>query len=459
MARSRLLTGILSTLAATCAAASAGTLDSLWHVPADYIYNEDRVDCHWAFNAGTDSVQVDFHDGTVVTVAPDQTPYRHVYRDAGRYDLSLTVWEDGAATQHHESNFVFVRQRPIPGSNYMFMHHSTGRNLITDSGVRSLIDLHNARHETDIALWDHDYHSGSAHTGIILPDSTVHLDWSYGEEANDIQPWGYHTIFCQGSTFRDSLLNRHDVIVLKNDHKTGDMVYEGQLIAYQMWYEEIRDVMDQYPDKRFVLVSGPPRRPEDITNNEADRARRFYDWLQSPEYMNGHVNVSFFDLFDLLAYPDDSDDPERNMLRAEYRRPYGATDSHPNEYANLVIGPQFAEMLIRIQDPSWVSVVTDAPAPRPWAALRLHPNRPNPFNPATTIAYELERPGLTSLDIFDLSGRLIRRILEPTLQPPGSYSLHWDGTDAAGRAQPSGVYLYRLSSGRDAASRRMILVR
>ncbi len=457
MARSRLSIYTLLALIATSSAAMCGTLESLWHDPADYIYNEDRVDCHWTFSAGTDSVQVDFDDGTVVTITPDQTPYRHIYADAGRYDLDFTIWENGQSTLHEEQNFVFVRQRAIPGDNFMFVHHSTGRNMMRDSGVRSQIEQHNAQFETNIQLWDHDYHSGNTYTGIILPDSSVYSDWSYGVEANDIKPWGYHTIFCQGSAFRDSLFSRHDVIVLKNDHKTGDIVYEGQMIAYKMWYEEIRDVLDLYPDKRFVLVSGPPRRPEDITNSEADNARAFYDWLQSPEFMNGHPNISFFDLFDLLAYPNDPGNPERNMLRSYYRRTYGMTDSHPNEYANLSIGPLFAGMLIRIVDPSWVSIVTDVPQPA--TRLQLMPNHPNPFNPVTTIAYDLERPGLTSLSIFDLSGRLIRSILTPTMQPPGSYTLRWDGTDATGRAQPSGVYLYRLSSGHDVASRRMLLVR
>ncbi|MBU1675420.1 hypothetical protein KKA85_06520, partial [bacterium] len=269
MARPRIPITCLLALLATCTATSAGTVQSLWHDPADFIYNEDRVDCHWSFSAGTDSVQVDFHDGSTVTITPDQTPYRHIYGDAGRYDLTLTVWEDGVAEPYDEQNFVFVRQRPLPGNNYMFLHHSTGRNLITDSGVRSLLNLHNDRYGTAIELWDHDYHSGNSYTGIILPDSTVYSDWSYGEEANDIQPGGYYSIFTGvASAFRDSLLNRHDVIVMKNDHQTGDIIHDGQLAAYKYWYLQIRNVLDQHPEKRFILVSGPPRRPEDITNNE-----------------------------------------------------------------------------------------------------------------------------------------------------------------------------------------------
>ena len=447
----------LLTLVLLCTPLYAGSVQTLWHEPVTDIYNEDRVDIHWTFSPGTDSVQVDFDDGETITITPDLDTVRHIYRDAGRYDLILTLWENDTPTVHDEQDFVVVRQRPIPGDNYMFVHHSTGRNMMRDSGVRSLISSHNERHDTAIELWDHDYHSGNTYTGIIEPDSTVYPDWSYGEEANNIEPSGYYEIFCNDSAFRDSLFSRHDVIVLKNDHTTGDITSDGQIASYQSWYLEIRDVMDQFPDKRFILVSGPPRRPEDITNAEADRARTFYDWLQSPTFMNGHPNISFYDLFDALAYPDDPSLSERNMLRSEYRRPYIMTDSHPNTYANSVIGPTFADMLIRVVDPSWVAIVTSTPVVG--AGLSLHPNHPNPFNPSTAISYELERPGLTSLFIFDLSGRRIRSILTPTMQQPGLYTLRWNGRDDLGRALPSGAYLYRLTSGADAMSRRMVLIR
>jgi len=450
------LVGLL-TLVLFCSPLHAGSVQTLWHEPVTDIYNEDRVDIHWTFSPGTDSVQVDFNDGETITITPDLDTVRHIYHDSGRYNLTLTLWENGTSTVHDEQNFVVVWQRPIPGSNYMFVHHSTGRNMMSESGVRSLIALHNDRHDTAIELWDHDYHSGNAYTGIIEPDSTVYPDWSYGEEANNIQPLGYYDIFCNGSAFRDSLINSHDVIVLKNDHSTGDITSDSQIVAYQSCYLEIRDVLDQFPDKRFILVSGPPRRPEDISNAEADRARTFYDWLQSPTFMNGHPNISFFDLFDALASPDDPSDPQRNMLRSEYRRSYGDTDSHPNTHANSVIGPAFADMLIRVVDPIWIAVVTSTPIVG--AGLSLHPNHPNPFNPSTAITYELERPGLTSLFIFDLSGRRIRSILTPTMQQPGLYTLSWNGHDDQGRALPSGVYLYRLASGADATSRRMVLIR
>ncbi len=94
--------------------------------------------------------------------------------------------------------------------------------------------------------------------------------------------------------------------------------------------------------------------------------------------------------------------------------------------------------------------------PRPFA---LAQNVPNPFNPVTTIAYMLPEPARVSLDIYDVAGRLIRRLLQGDFQPAGRHQVIWDGKDATGRAAASGVYFYRLEAGRHAATRRMVMLR
>ena len=456
--RIMLVTGIIALAAAT--SLHAAPIASLARNPATGVYNEDRIDFSWTYSSAADSVRVDFGDGAHETFHTPVTAVRHHYQDAGRYDITLTVWHTGSAAEVQSfPNFVVVAQRPLAGNNMMFVHHSTGRNLIHDSGVRSLLDQHNSRYGTGILLWDHDYDSGNSFTGIIKPDSTVFHDWSYGAEANDIQPDGWYTIFCTGSAFDDSLFSRHDVILCKNDHSTGDIASDAQLQAYQSQYLQIRNVLDQHPEKLFVLVSGPPRRPEDTTNAMADRARVFYDWLQSPEFLHGHTNIMFFDLFDELAAPNDSANPVRNMLREEYRRPNAPTDSHPNEFANQTIGPHFALFLIHLVDPGWIGDLTAAPPAAPTVLFRDLGNRPNPFNPLTDIRFTLTRAAGVTLDVFDLSGRRIRRILGAVELPAGPHAAQWDGTDDRGKASPSGVYLYRIESGGERAARRMLLVR
>ncbi len=90
--------------------------------------------------------------------------------------------------------------------------------------------------------------------------------------------------------------------------------------------------------------------------------------------------------------------------------------------------------------------------------VRLNQNVPNPFNPATMISYEVKTEQAVRLDIFDMSGQLVRHLVSET-QSAGSYSKLWDGNDDHGGAVASGLYLYRLSAGEHQVSRRMTLVR
>ena len=440
------------------AGALASPLAELIRTPSTGIFAFDRVDLRWVLDvAPVDSVTVDFGDGTWQTVGGETSVLRHFYSSPGSFQVSLTAWQDGQAFTEATADLIDVNQRRVPGPNLMFLHHSTGRYMMRDSGFRSLINLHNTLAGTEYQFWDHDYASGNGFTGIILPDSTVHSDWIYGYEANNIQPSGYHDIFCSAPAFRDSLFNRHDVIICKNDHSTGDIASDADLAEYQRQYLEIRDVLDQFPDKLFILLSGSSRRPENTTNAMADRARFFYDWLQSPEFMNGHPNIAFFDLFDALSSPHDPADPQRNMLRPGYRLP-ALWDDHPNLTANLEIGPAFADFLLRTLDPGFYLDTTGTPVV-PGARAALASAVPNPFNPRTTISWELEEPAVVRLRVYDCAGRLVRNLVSPQAQAPGHHQIIWQGDNDAGLPQPSGVYFYRLDAGGLSATKRMTLLR
>ncbi len=93
-------------------------------------------------------------------------------------------------------------------------------------------------------------------------------------------------------------------------------------------------------------------------------------------------------------------------------------------------------------------------------AFSLEQNQPNPFNPSTTISYQIPEGDspLVSLMIYDLRGRLVRTLVEE-LRGPGSYNAFWDGTDHSGRQVPSGIYLYRLKAGNYSQARKMVLVK
>jgi hypothetical protein len=129
-------------------------------------------------------------------------------------------------------------------------------------------------------------------------------------------------------------------------------------------------------------------------------------------------------------------------------------DPVPNEGILVIAAGHFHFLAIR--STQTVSLLPPADDASPLAvptALAIDRVAPNPFNPGTTIWYDLPRAGTATLAIHDLRGRLVRTLWQGTL-PGGRHTQAWDGMDARGRAAPSGIYLVRLQM--NDGSRRMV---
>lgn len=87
---------------------------------------------------------------------------------------------------------------------------------------------------------------------------------------------------------------------------------------------------------------------------------------------------------------------------------------------------------------------------------RLENAYPNPFNPSTTIRYQLKDPGHVKIGIYNTRGQLLQS-LERNHSDAGHYGFIWNGCDSSGRELPSGVYLYRMSCGRYSETKKMVL--
>ena len=93
--------------------------------------------------------------------------------------------------------------------------------------------------------------------------------------------------------------------------------------------------------------------------------------------------------------------------------------------------------------------------PAPGMLLSL---TPNPFAATTVISFMTERPGLPSVRVFDLSGRLVRTLADGEMGA-GEHTLVWDARDAAGRTLPPGVYVLHVTTPAGSQTRSMCLVR
>gem|GEM_PF-2735398 len=83
----------------------------------------------------------------------------------------------------------------------------------------------------------------------------------------------------------------------------------------------------------------------------------------------------------------------------------------------------------------------------------LFDNYPNPFNPSTVIRYQLPVKSLVILKVFDVLGQEVATLVTEN-KPAGTYEVKWDATQV-----PSGVYFYRLTTGHNAITRKMLLIR
>ena len=112
----------------------------------------------------------------------------------------------------------------------------------------------------------------------------------------------------------------------------------------------------------------------------------------------------------------------------------------------------------------WTKAIQLVVAPRPLpSSFALLQNYPNPFNPETWIPYQLAKSAHVTIDIYNVSGRLVRH-LDVGFQDAGFYvkrasAAYWDGRNDVGERVASGLYFYHLQADDAYAIRRMLILK
>jgi hypothetical protein len=108
----------------------------------------------------------------------------------------------------------------------------------------------------------------------------------------------------------------------------------------------------------------------------------------------------------------------------------------------------------------WLLLASDTVAlDLPRASARLYDAYPNPFNPQTAIVFDLPRPAELNLKIYDMSGRLVRVLVNGTMTQAGRRQVLWNGRDDSGREVSSGSYFVRMTCDGANDVRKVMLVR
>ncbi|RKZ15737.1 hypothetical protein DRQ53_08185, partial [bacterium] len=88
----------------------------------------------------------------------------------------------------------------------------------------------------------------------------------------------------------------------------------------------------------------------------------------------------------------------------------------------------------------------------------LRPNVPNPFNPRTTVYFDVAKDGPVTVRVYSLNGRLVRTLVSRDMQA-GKHEVIWNGVDDTGRSVASGTYLVQLVARDRTDSRSMVLLK
>ena len=88
----------------------------------------------------------------------------------------------------------------------------------------------------------------------------------------------------------------------------------------------------------------------------------------------------------------------------------------------------------------------------------LYPNYPNPFNPVTTLRYDIPGNAFVNIRIYDLKGRLVNTLVSKG-QTAGYKAIKWAGVDNKGKAVSAGLYLYTIEAGEFIQTKKMVLLK
>lgn len=128
-------------------------------------------------------------------------------------------------------------------------------------------------------------------------------------------------------------------------------------------------------------------------------------------------------------------------------RPIDMNQSYDNSYSEI--------QLQGILGNSSGVLEQDEPLPTIQNTLKCSPN---PFNPQTSINYEVQKGGVTKLEVYDIKGRKVKTLVNES-RSPGSYSVAWDGTDERLNKLASGVYILRYKDSTGTETRRLSILK
>lgn len=283
----------------------------------------------------------------------------------------------------------------------IFLHHSTGWAVYSEGRAAERFDSINKAQATSYVLDERSF-----------PDSPY--PW-------DNYPYDYWNLWINnacgnsnpGIACMDNLCAAYDVIIFKHCYPgsaiTDDPANPSagspvkSIANYKLQYRALRDLMDSYPENKFIVWTLAPLHRLATNTQAASKARQFVEWVKNDwlsEDGKNHPNIYIFDFWGYMAESDPSPALGKvNCLKYEFEfRHENTDDSHPNTSANEYAGPLFAEFIVK--------TIADIPVIPTSLEDEKSEYQFNWSSDAGNLVVRLNDAGkYASLQIFDVTGK------------------------------------------------------
>jgi Zn-dependent metalloprotease len=340
--------------------------------------------------------------------------------DWGSIALSPDASKLAATTIYEDSTIFYFDLEEPSNSRGVKLTHWTTQDGVTQDITRF----------ADAVQWD-------ASSSLVIYDAFSSLT---GPDGSSIDFWEVNVLDpISGSGFT-VFPPQPEGVHIANPSLSTQVLADGSINDCRLLYERV----DENREESQIRVLDACTGKDEVLHTFAAPVFSF------PHFMNNDREIVF------EAWLEDDAIFTANLWRLALT----ADSLHPVGTPHFFVPNSQSPFSFTVEDDALVvaTSVEEEDGPTVPQAFSLQQNVPNPFNPETTISFDLPDATEIDLHLYNPAGQHVA-ILATGFHQAGSHTLRWDGRDGAGRALASGVYLYRLTTADRSETRKLMLLR
>ena len=320
--------------------------------------------------------------------------------------------------------------------NAMFLHHSTGSNILGPNGSSTSVNLELAKYN-EIKMFTGDQKVTMNHEWFAPGDNEWVTMRNFFEGKLSLKPDGYY--------------NKYKIIIVKSCYPSSEIVSEGSandmqnptyksIYNYKWHWRNMVRIMEQHPDNFFVIWTNAPLEASSTNLTQATNSKTFCHWAKNilakgldAEYGQFPKNVYVFDFFAKLT-------ADNGIMKDEFK----TNDSHPNASATALVAPQFVQEVFDAAL-AYERIITSTPSTT-IEQLKIYPIPAKDHLTVEIAGVPLQ----STIALTNLCGQLIfSKKIQAT---PGQQIVNIDVSGF-----PKGIYIIHLQTGGKPEARRILI--